>query len=73
MAESIVYLGRHITFSLTERTYGVWHWTYTIDNVDSFSNEGAPFPTRSLAMADAVRNAKDRLIRSTPVDPTSFR
>lgn len=63
MAESLIYMGRHINFSLTERTYGAWHWTYTIDGADTFSNEGAPFATRELAMSDAIRDAKDRITR----------
>ncbi|MGO4765654.1 hypothetical protein AB4120_24250 [Cupriavidus sp. 2KB_3] len=64
MAESLIFMGRHVSFELTERTFGVWHWAYTLDDQARFESQGMSFPTRELAMADAMRDAKIRIERS---------
>lgn len=64
MVESLMYMGRHVSFELTEWTFGAWHWTYTIDGQARFESPGRAFPTRELAMADAIRDAKVRIERS---------
>lgn len=40
MAESLIYMGRHVSFELTEWTFGAWHWTNTIDEQASFESQG---------------------------------
>jgi hypothetical protein len=64
MAESLIFMGRHVTFELTERTFGMWHWTYTLDDQATFESQGKSFPTRELAMADAMCDARSRIERS---------
>ncbi|MDF3836128.1 hypothetical protein P3W85_24710 [Cupriavidus basilensis] len=63
MAESYFYKGHYVNIELTQRTFGHWNWVYTLDKHGSFENQGSPFGSRALAMADALENARARIER----------
>jgi hypothetical protein len=63
MGESFFYKGHYVNFELTQRTFGQWHWTYTLDTHGHFEHQGEAFGSRELAMADAKENAKARIER----------
>ena len=64
MIESVRYKGCHVRFDVGERTFGNWHWFYTIDDRSTFGSYGRGFPTRELAAIEAMDEARLRIDRT---------
>ncbi|AEI82130.1 hypothetical protein CNE_BB1p07130 (plasmid) [Cupriavidus necator N-1] len=65
MEDSFFYKNHDVVMELSERTFGHWHWSYTLDGQGTFESQCDAFGTRELAMVDAKSNAQARIDRAS--------
>lgn len=65
MEESFFYKNHYVVMELSERTFGRWYWSYTLDGQGTFESHYDAFATRELAIADATSNAQARIDRAS--------